>query len=133
MTKEIAEARDVPQGQSCVSPAAHKAFSTPRELIRFIAQMRELSGGKPAGFKLCIGSRRELLAICKAMLEEGTTPDFIIVDGAEGGTGAAPMEYADHVGTPLTEGLMTVHNALVGVGLQGHRQGRRQRQGRDRQ
>jgi glutamate synthase domain-containing protein 2 len=79
--------------------------------------MRDLSGGKPAGFKLCVGSRRELLAICKAMLEEGTAPDFIIVDGAEGGTGAAPMEYADHVGTPLTEGLMTVHNALVGVGL----------------
>jgi glutamate synthase domain-containing protein 2 len=117
VTKEIAEARDVPQGESCVSPAAHTAFSTPRGLIRFIAQMRELSGGKPAGFKLCIGSRRELLSICKAMLEEGTTPDFIIVDGAEGGTGAAPMEYADHVGTPLTEGLMTVHNALVGVGL----------------
>src|SRR3954454_7376931 len=117
VTKEIAEARDVPQGQSCMSPAAHKAFSTPRGLIRFIAQMRELSGGKPAGFKLCVGSRRELLAICKAMLDEGTTPDFIIVDGAEGGTGAAPMEYADHVGTPLTEGLMTVHNALVGVGL----------------
>jgi glutamate synthase domain-containing protein 2 len=117
VTKEIAEARDVPQGRSCVSPAAHKAFSTPRGLIRFVATMRELSGGKPAGFKLCIGSRRELLAICKAMLEEGITPDFIIVDGAEGGTGAAPMEYADHVGTPLTEGLMTVHNALVGVGL----------------
>ena len=117
VTKEIAEARDVPQGKSCVSPSAHTAFSTPRELIRFIAQMRELSGGKPAGFKLCVGSRRELLAICKAMLKEGTAPDFIIVDGAEGGTGAAPMEYADHVGTPLTEGLMTVHNALVGAGL----------------
>src|SRR6202000_1951602 len=101
----------------CLSPAAHKAFNTPRELIRFIAHMRELAGGKPAGFKLCIGSRKELLAICKAMLAEGITPDFVIVDGAEGGTGAAPMEYADHVGTPLTEGLMTVHNALVGVGL----------------
>ncbi|MDA0160914.1 FMN-binding glutamate synthase family protein [Solirubrobacter ginsenosidimutans] len=117
VTKEIAEARDVPQGKSCDSPSAHTAFSTPRELIRFIARLRELSGGKPAGFKLCVGSRRELLAICKAMLEEGTAPDFIIVDGAEGGTGAAPMEYADHVGTPLTEGLMTVHNALVGAGL----------------
>jgi glutamate synthase domain-containing protein 2 len=117
VTKEIAEARDVPQGQACVSPAAHTAFSTPRELIRLIASLRDLSGGKPAGFKLCVGSRRELLAICKAMLDEGTAPDFIIVDGGEGGTGAAPMEYADHVGTPLTEGLMTVHNALVGVGL----------------
>ena len=79
--------------------------------------MRELAGGKPTGFKLCVGLRHELLAICKAMVEEGVTPDFIVVDGAEGGTGAAPMEYEDHVGTPLTEGLMTVHNALVGVGL----------------
>ncbi len=117
MTKEIAEARDVPQGESCISPAAHTAFHTPRELVRFIAHMRELTGGKPAGFKLCIGSRKELLAICKAMVAEGITPDFIVVDGAEGGTGAAPMEYADHVGTPLTEGLMTLHNALVGVDL----------------
>jgi glutamate synthase domain-containing protein 2 len=117
VTKEIAEARDVPAGQPCVSPPAHKAFSTPRELVRFIAHMRELAGGKPTGFKLCVGTRRELLAICKAMVTEGITPDFIVVDGAEGGTGAAPMEYADHVGTPLTEGLMTVHNALVGSGL----------------
>ena len=132
VTKEIAEARDVPQGEPCVSPAAHTAFRTPRELVRFIAHMRELAGGKPAGFKLCVGHRHEFLAICKAMVEEGTTPDFIIVDGAEGGTGAAPMEYADHVGTPLTEGLMTVHNALVGVGLRDRDQARRQRQGRDR-
>jgi glutamate synthase domain-containing protein 2 len=117
VTAEIAEARDVPQGHSCVSPAAHKVFSTPRELVRFIARMRELAGGKPTGFKLCVGSRRELLGICKAMVSEQLTPDFIVVDGAEGGTGAAPMEYADHVGTPLTEGLMTLHNALVGVGL----------------
>ena len=76
--------------------------------------MRELAGGKPAGFKLCVGLRHEFLAICKAMVEEGTAPDFIIVDGSEGGTGAAPAEYEDHVGMPLTEGLMTVHNALVG-------------------
>ncbi len=117
VTKEIAEARDVPQGQSCVSPAAHKVFSTPRELVRFIAHFRELAGGKPAGFKLCVGLRHELLAICKAMVEEGVTPDFIVVDGAEGGTGAAPMEYEDNVGTPLTEGLIMLHNALVGVGL----------------
>ena len=105
------------QGEPCLSPAAHTAFHTPRELVRFIARMRELANGKPAGFKLCVGHRFELLAICKAMIEERTTPDFIVVDGAEGGTGAAPMEYADHVGTPLTEGLMTVHNALVGAGL----------------
>jgi len=117
VTQEIAAARDVPQGEKCVSPSYHKAFSTPRELVHFIARMRELSGGKPAGFKLCLGSRADLLAICKAMVAEGVTPDFIIVDGAEGGTGAAPLEYEDHVGMPLTEGLMTVHNALVGVGL----------------
>jgi glutamate synthase domain-containing protein 2 len=117
VTKEIAEARDVPQGESCISPAAHRAFSTPRELVRFIAEMRELAGGKPTGFKLCVGLRHELLAICKAMVAEGVTPDFIVVDGAEGGTGAAPVEYMDNVGTPLTEGLMMVHNALVGVGL----------------
>ncbi|MFC9843840.1 FMN-binding glutamate synthase family protein [Streptomyces sp. NPDC060223] len=114
---EIARVRDVPEGRTVVSPPYHRAFSTPRELVRFIARMRELSGGKPTGFKLCPGSRRQFLAVCKAMIEEGTAPDFIIVDGAEGGTGAAPLEFADHVGTPLTEGLMTVHNALVGAGL----------------
>ena len=117
VTKEIADARSVPQGQTCVSPPGHKVFSTPRELIRFIAEMRELAGGKPTGFKLCIGARHELLAICKAMIEEGTAPDFITVDGSEGGTGAAPGEYEDHMGTPLTEGLMMLHNALVGCGL----------------
>ena len=100
-----------------MSPAYHQVFSTPRELVRFIGRMRELADGKPTGFKLCLGSRTDFLAICKAMLEEGITPDFIIVDGAEGGTGAAPLEYEDHIGMPLTEGLMTVHNALVGVGL----------------
>ncbi|MFF0013115.1 FMN-binding glutamate synthase family protein [Streptomyces sp. NPDC005374] len=114
---EIAKVRDVPEGRTVISPPYHKVFSTPRELVRFIARMRELSGGKPTGFKLCVGSRRQFLAVCKAMLAEGTTPDFIIVDGGEGGTGAAPLEFADHVGTPLTEGLLTVHNALVGAGL----------------
>ncbi|MFD4569413.1 FMN-binding glutamate synthase family protein [Streptomyces sp. NPDC058475] len=114
---EIARVREVPQGRTVISPPYHRVFSTPRELVRFIARMRELSGGKPAGFKLCPGSRRQFLAVCKAMLAEGTAPDFIIVDGAEGGTGAAPLEFADHVGTPLTEGLLTVHNALVGTGL----------------
>lgn len=117
VTAEIAKARNVPEGVKCVSPAAHKVFSTPRELIQFMATMRGLTQGKPVGFKLCVGSRRDVLAMCKAMISEGTTPDFIIVDGSEGGTGAAPMEYEDHVGTPLTEGLMLVHNALVGAGL----------------
>jgi glutamate synthase domain-containing protein 2 len=83
----------------------------------FIARMRELAGGKPTGFKLCVGRRSEFLGICKAMVDEGVTPDFIVVDGSEGGTGAAPLEFEDHVGTPLTEGLMFVHNALVGAGL----------------
>ncbi|MBD2765100.1 FMN-binding glutamate synthase family protein [Kocuria sp. cx-455] len=117
VTAEIAEARGVPEGETCISPASHSAFTTPRELVRFIAQLRELSNGKPIGFKLCIGSRVEILAICKAMIEEKITPDFIIVDGSEGGTGAAPLEYQDHVGTPLTEGVILLHNALVGSGL----------------
>ena len=114
---EIAQARDVPEGETVVSPPYHRVFATPRELVLFIARMRELSGGKPTGFKLCVGSRRQFLAVCKAMLAEGVTPDFIVVDGSEGGTGAAPLEFADHLGTPLTEGLTTVHNALVGTGL----------------
>ncbi|MEW2086355.1 FMN-binding glutamate synthase family protein [Streptomyces sp. NPDC005283] len=114
---EIAKVRGVPQGETVNSPPFHRVYSTPRELVRFLARMRELADGKPVGFKLCLGSRREFLAVCKAMLEEGATPDFIIVDGAEGGTGAAPLEFADNVGLPLGEGLMAVHNALVGVGL----------------
>jgi len=117
VTKEIAEIRGVPQGEKCVSPPTHTVFSTPVELIEFLARMRELAGGKPVGFKLCVGSRMDVLAICKAILAVGTAPDFIIVDGSEGGTGAAPLEFEDHVGMPLTHGLMTVHNALVGAGL----------------
>jgi glutamate synthase domain-containing protein 2 len=117
VTTEIAAVRGVPQGRDCVSPAAHSAFHTPRELVAFVARMRELAGGKPVGIKLCVGRRTDVIAICKAMLDEGTGPDFVVVDGKEGGTGAAPLEYSDHVGTPLTEGLMAVHNALVGVGL----------------
>ncbi|MCW2621180.1 MAG: Glutamate synthase [Frankiales bacterium] len=117
VTAEIARTRDVPKGQNCISPAFYSTFSTPRELVLFLARMRELAGGKPVGMKLCLGSRREFLAICKAMLAEGVAPDFVVVDGSEGGTGAAPVEYEDHVGTPLTEGLITIHNALAGTGL----------------
>jgi len=117
VTPEIAEARGVPVGVDCVSPASHGAFATPIEMMLFIARLRELSGGKPTGFKLCIGHPWEWFAIAKAMLETGITPDFIVVDGAEGGTGAAPLEFTDHVGAPLQEGLLLVHNTLVATGL----------------
>ncbi|HUH59817.1 MAG TPA: FMN-binding glutamate synthase family protein [Candidimonas sp.] len=117
VTPEIAAARDVPVWQDCNSPARHNAFSTPIELMEFVANLRMLSGGKPVGFKLCIGHPWEWFAIAKAMLKTGITPDFIVVDGAEGGTGAAPIEFVDHVGTPLREGLRLVHNTLVGIGL----------------
>ena len=117
VTQEIADARGVPMGVDCVSPAAHSAFSTPVEMMHFIAHLRTLSGGKPTGFKLCIGHPWEWFAMVKAMRATGITPDFIVVDGAEGGTGAAPLEFTDHVGTPLQEGLMLVHNTLRGVGL----------------
>ncbi|MEI7545569.1 MAG: FMN-binding glutamate synthase family protein [Mycobacteriaceae bacterium] len=120
VTPEIAETRGVPVGQTVVSPPAHTAFTTPLELIHFIATLRSLSGGKPVGFKLCIGARTEFLSICKAMIRTGITPDFIIVDGSEGGTGAAPQEFEDHIGMPLTEGLMLVQNCLVGTGLREH-------------
>lgn len=117
VSPEIAAARGVPVGVDCVSPSAHSAFATPIEMMQFIARLRELSGGKPTGFKLCIGHPWEWFAIVKAMLETGITPDFIVVDGAEGGTGAAPLEFTDHVGAPLQEGLRLVHNTLVGVNL----------------
>ncbi len=117
LTSEIAGIRGVPLGQDVLSPPAHSAFSTPVGLLEFVARLRELSGGKPVGFKLCVGKRREFLAICKAMLKTGITPDFIAVDGGEGGTGAAPLEFTNHMGTPLVEGLIFVHNALVGFGL----------------
>ena len=117
MTPEIAEARGVPMGQDCVSPAAHSAFSTPIELLEFVKQLRTLSGGKPTGFKFCVGHPWEWFAIVKAMQETGITPDFIVIDGAEGGTGAAPLEFSDHMGMPMLEGLRLVHNTLVGVNL----------------
>ncbi|TAJ36569.1 MAG: FMN-binding glutamate synthase family protein [Reyranella sp.] len=116
VSHEISLTRGVPMGEDCVSPSRHSAFSTPVEMMQFIAEMRRLSGGKPAGFKLCIGHEWEFLAICKAMLETGIYPDFIVVDGKEGGTGAAPMEFVDHVGKPMRQGLYFVHNALIGIG-----------------
>jgi glutamate synthase domain-containing protein 2 len=117
VTTEISDARGVPIGVDCVSPASHSAFSTPLEMVHFIAKLRELSGGKPVGFKLCIGHPWEFMGICKAMLETGIKPDFVVIDGTEGGTGAAPLEFVDHIGTPMREGLIFAHNCLVGTGL----------------
>jgi glutamate synthase domain-containing protein 2 len=119
VTREIAAIRDVPVGQTVVSPPAHRVFASPRGLISFIGELRALSGGKPVGFKLCVGNRTEFMAICKAILEAGDSPDFITVDGAEGGTGAAPLEFSNSVGMPLSDGLAFIHNALVGAGLRG--------------
>ena len=117
VSAEIAATRGVPVGEDCISPARHSTFDTPEGLLRFIARLRELSGGKPVGFKLAIGHPWEWFGIAKAMGSTGIRPDFIVVDGGEGGTGAAPVEFFDHVGVPLREGLMLVHNTLVGLGL----------------
>ena len=117
VTAEIAEARLVPQGKDVFSPTYHKAFSTPLEMTAFIAQLRELSDGKPVGFKICIGDPREFMAIVKAMIQTGIYADFIVVDGGEGGTGAAPLEFSDSLGAPLNEGLLVVQNTLVGAGI----------------
>jgi len=115
VSEEISRIRGVGMGEDCISPAYHRAFSTPLEMMAFIGEMRRLSGGKPAGFKLCIGHPWEFLAICKAMLQTGIYPDFIVVDGNEGGTGAAPLEFMDHMGMPMREGVNFVHNALIGI------------------
>jgi len=117
VTAEIAKTRDVPEGQDCLSPAFHSAFSTPRQLVEFAGRMRELSGGKPVGIKLCVGYPHELFAVMKAMIEIEILIDFIVIDGAEGGTGAAPTELSDRVGMPLREGLILARNALVGANL----------------
>ena len=117
ITPQIAAVRGIPMTEDCISPAGHSTFSNPLELMAFIQRLRDLSGGKPVGFKLCIGQPWEFMGIVKAMLQTGVVPDFIVVDGAEGGTGAAPLEFTNHVGAPLREGLLFVHNTLVGVNL----------------
>jgi len=117
VTQEIASTRKVKPGVDCVSPRAHSMFSTPIEMLQFAEQMRTLSGGKPVGIKLCVGHIYEVMAIMKAMIETGILLDFIVVDGSEGGTGAAPLELSNRVGMPLLEGLIVVRNALVGAGL----------------
>lgn len=117
ITEEIAAARGVPMGEDCISPACHPEFSTPIEMCQFVARLRELSGGKPVGIKLCVGHRREFMCMVKAMLETDIVPDFMVIDGKEGGTGAAPVEFADRLGMPLVEGLTFAHNTFRGVGL----------------
>ena len=117
VSEEIAATRGVTPWQTVISPPAHSTFSTPAGLLEFVARLRDLSGGKPVGFKLCVGYRVEFLAVCKAMLDTGITPDFITVDGGEGGTGAAPLEFANSLGMPARDGWMLVHNALTGLGL----------------
>ena len=122
VSAEIAATRGVPMGVDCISPAQHSAFATPVELLRFVAELRRLAGGKPVGFKLAIGHPWEWFGIAKAMHEQAGAdpellPDYIVVDGAEGGTGAAPAEFIDHVGVPMHEALMLVHNTLVGLDL----------------
>lgn len=117
VSEEVAKIRLVPVGKDVVSPAAHTAFSTPRELLQFVQKLRNLSEGKPVGFKLCVGQKHEFVAVCKAMIETGIHPDFITVDGGEGGTGAAPLEFTNHVGSPLEDGLTFVVDALRGFGL----------------
>ena len=119
VTPEIAATRGVPLGEDCVSPARHSAFGNPVELMEFAAKLRDLSGGKPVGLKLCVGMPHEVFALAKAMLKTGIRLDFMVIDGGEGGTGAAPEELSDRVGMPLREGLMIARNALVGAGLKG--------------
>lgn len=120
ITPEIVAIRKVETGKDVISPPGHRAFSTPMELLHFVQRLRELSGGKPVGFKLCVGKPHEFLAICKAMTESQILPDFITVDGGEGGTGAAPLEFSNSVGTPLEEGLTFVHESLIGFNLRPH-------------
>ena len=117
LTEEIAGIRGIPMGQDVLSPPGHSAFDSPTGLLEFLARLRDLSGGKPVGFKLCVGRRSEFLGICRAMEQTGITPDFITIDGSEGGTGAAPLEFSNSVGLPLREGLRFAHNALVGFGV----------------
>lgn len=115
--EEISQIRGVPMGRDVISPPAHTTFDSPEGLMQWVARLREVSGGKPIGFKLCIGRRHEFLSIVKAMLKTGITPDFVTVDGAEGGTGAAPPEFTNKLGVPLNEGLSFVHSSLVGANL----------------
>ena len=119
ISEEIVRIRGISRDHDCISPSRHPSFNTPIEMMHFIQKLRDLSGGKPVGFKLCIGQPWQFMSIVKAMLATGIIPDFVVVDGSEGGTGAAPIEFSDYIGTPLREGLRFVHNTLVGAGLRG--------------
>lgn len=120
ITNEISSICNIPLGRDSILQPTHETFTNPKELLDFIASLRELSGGKPIGIKLCLGRRSEFLGICKAILETGILPDFITIDGAEGGAGAAPIEFVEHVGSPLTEAIVFIHNALVGINVRDH-------------
>src|SRR5690606_6879799 len=119
-SEEIARIRHIKAFTKAVSPHYHSAFDTPLEMVKFIQKLRELSGGKPVGFKLCIGYKSEFISICQAMVELDLYPDFIAVDGGEGGTGAAPPEFSNYVGAPLIDGLDFVHNILNGLDIRQH-------------
>jgi glutamate synthase domain-containing protein 2 len=116
VSAEIAAIRGVAIGEDRLSPASQSAFSTPIEMMRFIARLRELCGGKPVGLKLCIGHPWKFLGLCKVMVESGIYRDFLVVDGKEGGAGAAPLEFTDQLGMPLRKGLVFARDALVGIG-----------------
>ena len=120
VTPEVARIRLVEMGKDVISPPAHSAFSTPLQMVEFIKKLRDLSGGKPVGFKLCVGNKSEFMAICKAMITTGIYADFITVDGGEGGTGAAPQEFSNSVGMPLRDALAFVYDALTGFDLKKH-------------
>ena len=117
ITPEIAEIRGVSGEHDVISPPAHTAFRTPRELVEFAARLRDVSGGKPVGIKLCLGHPSEFLSICRAMHDTGLYLDYVCVDGGEGGTGAAPLEFSNSIGAPLTDGLFVVHGGLLGFNL----------------
>jgi glutamate synthase domain-containing protein 2 len=117
VTLRVAEVCQIPAGKDSVLPACHSAFSSPTGLLEFVGRLRDASGGKPVGIKFCVGRPSDVFALVKAMLTTGLRPDFISVDGAEGGTGAAPLEFQSFVGMPLRLALPLVHDAIVGAGL----------------
>ena len=119
-TAEIAAIRQVAPGTTVHSPARHAEFDSPEGMVEFLQLLRELSDGKPVGFKLCIGDKQEFIDICHAIGRTGIIPDFMTIDGADGGTGAAPLEFTDHLGMPLYEALAFASRTLEFFGLKDH-------------